>query len=95
VKLRTVVSTIAFEYGAVVLCSATVGLGVGVGLLAVTLPDVTSPAGGSAVPGLLVDWLAIVAAAIAAAAALSGTLLVAAMRIRRLSPVAILRGEPE
>jgi hypothetical protein len=94
-KLRTVVFTLAFEYGAVVFCSATVGLGVGLGLLAVTLSNVTSPAGGPAVSGLLVDWPAIAAAAIAAAASLSGTLLVATMRIRRLSPVTILRGEPE
>jgi hypothetical protein len=94
-KPKTVVSTLAFEYGAVVACSATVGLGVGLGLLAVTLSNVTSPAGGPAAPGLLVDWSAIAAAAIAAAAALSSTLLVAAMRIRRLSPAAILRGEPE
>jgi hypothetical protein len=94
-KLRNVVSALAFEYGAVVLCSATVGLGVGLGLLAVTLSSVTSPAGGPTVTGLLVDWPAIAAAFLVAAASLFGTLLVAAMRIRRLSPVAILRGEPE
>jgi hypothetical protein len=56
---------------------------------------VTSSAGGPAVPGLLVDWPVIAAVAMVAAASLSGTLLVAAVRIRRLSPVAILRGEPE
>jgi len=94
-KPRNVVSALAFEYGAVVLCSATVGLGVGLGLLAVTLSDVTSHAGGPAATGLLVDWPAIAAASIVAAASLFGTLLVAAMRIRRLSPVATLRGEPE
>jgi len=94
-KPRNVVSALAFEYGAVVLCSATVGLGVGLGLLAVTLSDVTSHAGGPAATGLLVDWPAIAAASIIAAASLFGTLLVAAMRIRRLSPVATLRGEPE
>jgi ABC-type antimicrobial peptide transport system permease subunit len=94
-KLRDVVSALAFEYGAVVLCSATVGMGVGLGLLAVTLSYVTLPAGGPAAAGLLVDWPAIAAASMVAAASLSGTLLVAAMRIRRLSPVAILRGEPE
>ena len=94
-KLRNVVSALAFEYGAVVLCSSTVGLVVGLGLLAVTLSNVTSPAGGPAAAGLLVDWPAIAAASMVAAAALLGTLLVAAMRIRRLSPVAILRGEPE
>jgi hypothetical protein len=94
-KLRNVVSTLAFEYGAVVLSSATVGLGVGLGLLALTLSYVTSPLGGPAGTGLLVDWPAIAAAALVAVAALSGTLLVAAVRIRRLSPVAILRGEPE
>jgi hypothetical protein len=68
---------------------------VGLGLLAVTLSSVTSPAGGPTVTGLLVDWPAIAAAFLVAAASLFGTLLVAAMRIRRLSPVAILRGEPE
>jgi FtsX-like permease family len=94
-KLRNVVSTLAFEYGAVVGCSATVGMGVGLGLLAVTLSYVTSAAGGPAAPGLRVDWLAIAAASMVAAASLFGTLLVAAMRIRRLSPVAVLRGEPE
>ena len=94
-KLRNVVSALAFEYGAVVLCSAMVGMGVGLGLLAVTLSNVTSPAGGPAATGLLIDWPAIAAASMVAAASLSGTLLVAAMRIRRLSPVAILRGEPE
>jgi hypothetical protein len=94
-KLRNVVSSLAFEYGAIVLCSAMVGLAVGLGLLAVTLPSVTSPAGGPAGTGLLVDWPAVAAASVAAAASLAGTLLVAAMRIRRLSPVAILRGEPE
>ena len=94
-KLRNVVSTLAFEYGAVVACSAATGMGVGLGLLAVTLSYVTSPAGGPAATGLLVDWPAITAAAMVAAASLSGTLLVAAMRIRRLSPVAVLRGEPE
>jgi hypothetical protein len=94
-KLRNVVSALAFEYGAVVLCSATVGMGVGLGLLAVILPYVTSPARGPAVTGLLVDWPAIAAASMVAAASLFGTLLVAAMRFRRLSPVAILRGEPE
>jgi len=94
-KLGTVVSTLAFEYGAVVLCSAAVGMGVGLGLLAVTFSYVTASTGGPAVPGLLVDWPVIAAAAMAVAASLAGTLLVAAMRIRRLSPVAILRGEPE
>ena len=93
-KLRNVVSALALEYGAVVLCSTTAGLGVGLGLLAVTLSDVTSRTGGPA-PSLLVDWQAIAVAAVIAAASLSGTLLVAATRIRRLSPVAILRGEPE
>jgi predicted lysophospholipase L1 biosynthesis ABC-type transport system permease subunit len=94
-KLSNVVSTLAFEYGAVVLCSATVGMGVGLGLLAVTFSYVTSPGGRFGVTGLLVDWRAIAAASVVAAASLFGTLLVAAMRIRRLSPVAILRGEPE
>jgi len=94
-KLSSVVSALAVEYGAVVTCSAVAGMAVGLGLLAVTLSYVTSSAGGSAAPGLLVDWPAIAAASLAAAASLSGTLVVAAMRIRRLSPVAILRGEPE
>jgi hypothetical protein len=94
-KLGNVVAALAFEYGTVVLCSATVGLVVGLGLLAVTLSNVTSPAGGPTATGLLIDWPAIAAASMVAAASLSGTLLVAAMRIRRLSPVAILRGEPE
>jgi hypothetical protein len=94
-KLRNVVSALAFEYGAVVLCSAAVGIGVGFGLLAVTHAYVTAPAGGPAATDLLVDWPAIAAASMIAAASLAGTLLVAAMRIRRLSLVAILRGEPE
>jgi FtsX-like permease family len=94
-KPRNAVSTLAFEYGAVVFCAAAAGMGVGLGLLAVTLSYVTSPAGGPAGTGLLVDWPAIAAASTVAAASLAGTLLVAAMRIRRLSPVAILRGEPE
>jgi len=90
-RTRSVVATLAFEYGAVAVCSACVGLGVGLSVLAVTLPHGTSHAG----PELLVDWPAIAAAALVAAASLAGTLLVAATRIRRLSPVAILRGEPE
>jgi hypothetical protein len=90
-KARSVVATLAFEYGAVTLCSACVGLAVGLSVLAITLPQGSSPAG----PGLLVDWPAIAAATLVAAASLAGTLLVAATRIRRLSPVAILRGEPE
>jgi len=90
-KLRNVVSTLAFEYGAVVLCSAAVGIGVGLGLLAVVHPYLVAPA----TTGPLVDWPAIAAASMIAAASLAGTLLVAAMRMRRLSPVAILRGEPE
>jgi len=94
-KPRNVVSTLAFEYGAVVLCSAAVGIGVGLGLLAVTRSYVAAPASRPAATGLLVDWPAIAAASVVAAASLSGTLLVAAVRIRRLSPVAILRGEPE
>ena len=94
-KPRNVVSALAFEYGAVLLCSATVGMVVGLGLLAVTLSTVTSPVGGPTATGLLIDWPAIAAASMVAVASLSGTLLVAAMRIRRLSPVAILRGEPE
>ena len=94
-KLRNVVSALAFEYGAVVLCAAAVGIGVGFGLLAVTHSYVTAPTGGPAATGLLIDWPAIAAASMVAAASLAGTLLVAAMRIRRLSPVAILRGEPE
>jgi hypothetical protein len=94
-KLTNVVSTLALEYGAVVLCSATVGFGVGLGLLAVTRSNVAAPAAGPAVTGLLVDWPAIAAASVVAAASLAATLLVAAMRIRRLSTVAILRGEPE
>jgi hypothetical protein len=94
-KLRNVVSALAFEYGAVVLCAAAVGIGVGFGLLAVTHSYVTAPAGGPTATGVLVDWPAIAAAAMIAAASLAGTLLVAAMRIHRLSPVAILRGEPE
>jgi len=94
-KLRNVVATLAFEYGAVVLCAATVGMAVGLGLLAATNSYVTAPAGGPAATGLVVDWPAIAAAAIVAAASLAGTLLVATMRIRRLSPAAVLRGEPE
>jgi len=94
-KLRNVVSALAFEYGAVALCAAAVGIGVGFGLLAVTHSYVTAPMGGPAATGLLVDWPAIAAASMIAAGSLAGTLLVAAMRIRRLSPVAILRGEPE
>jgi len=68
---------------------------VGFGLLAVTHSYVTAPTGGPAATGLLIDWPAIAAASVVAAASLAGTLLVAAMRIRRLSPVATLRGEPE
>jgi hypothetical protein len=94
-KPRDAVATLAYEYGAVVLCCATVGVGVGLGLLAMTLSYVTSAAGGPAGAGLLVDWGAIAVASLVAAASLFGTLLVAAVRIRRLSPVAILRGEPE
>ena len=94
-KLRNVVSALAFEYGAVVLCAAAVGIAVGFGLLAVTHSYVIAPVGGPAATGLLVDWPAIAAASMIAAASLAGTLLIAAMRIRRLSPVAILRGEPE
>jgi hypothetical protein len=94
-KPRNVVSTLAFEYGAVVLCSAAIGIGVGLGLLAVTHSYVAAPASRPAATGLLVDWPAIATASAVAAASLSGTLLVAAVRIRRLSPVAILRGEPE
>ncbi|MGN6796201.1 MAG: FtsX-like permease family protein [Streptosporangiaceae bacterium] len=90
-KAGNVVATLAFEYGAVALCSACVGLVVGLSVLAIVLPHVTSTAG----PGLLVDWPAIAAASTVAAASLLGTLLVARTRIRRLSPVAILRGEPE
>ena len=94
-KPRNVVSTLAFEYGAVVLCSAAVGIGVGLGLLAVVHSYVTAPVGEPAATGLLVDWPAIATASMIAAASLAGTLLVASIRIRRLSPVAILRGEPE
>jgi hypothetical protein len=94
-KLRNVVSTLAFEYGAVLLSSAAVGMAVGLGLLAVTISYVASPAAGPAATGLLVDWPAIAAASTVAAGSLFGTLLVAATRIRRLSPAAILRGEPE
>jgi hypothetical protein len=90
-KAGNVVATLALEYGVVALCSACVGLVVGLSVLAIALPHVTSHAG----PGLLVDWPAIAAAAGAATASLLGTLLVARTRIRRLSPVAILRGEPE
>jgi hypothetical protein len=90
-KARNVVASLAFEYGAVAVCSAFIGLWVGLGVLAITVPQVTSTAGS----GLLVDWPAIAAASVVAAASLFGTLLVAATRIRRLSPVAILRGEPE
>jgi hypothetical protein len=68
---------------------------VGFGLLAITHSYVTAPAGEPSPTGLMVDWPAIAAASMVAAASLAGTLLVAAMRIRRLSPVAILRGEPE
>jgi hypothetical protein len=94
-KPRNVVSALAFEYGAVVLCSAAVGIGVGFGLLAITHSYVTAPAGVPAATGLLLDWPAIAAASVIIAVSLAGTLLVAAIRIRRLSPVAILRGEPE
>ena len=94
-KLRNVISTLAFEYGAVVFCSAAVGIGVGLGLLAVMHSYVTAPTGTPAATGPLIDWPAIATASMIAAASLAGTLLVAAMRIRRLSLVAILRGEPE
>jgi len=94
-KPQDAVATLALEYGAVVLCCAAAGVGVGLGLLAMTLSYVTSAAGGPAGAGLVVDWGAIAVASVVAAASLFGTLLVAAVRIRRLSPVAILRGEPE
>jgi FtsX-like permease family protein len=94
-RLRNVVSALAFEYGAVVLCAAAAGMAVGLGLLGVTLSYVTSPAPRPAAVGLLIDWPAIAVATVVAAVSLSGTLLFAAIRIRRLSPVAMLRGEPE
>jgi hypothetical protein len=94
-RLRNVVSTLAVEYGAVVLCAATVGVAVGLGLLAAAQSYVIAPAGGPAATALVVDWPAIAVASMVAAASLAGTLLVAAMRIRRLSPAAVLRGEPE
>jgi hypothetical protein len=92
---RDAVTTLALEYGAVVLCCAAAGGAVGLGLLAMTLSSVTSASAGPAGAGFIVDWGAIGAASVAAAASLLGTLGVAAVRIRRLSPVAILRGEPE
>jgi hypothetical protein len=94
-KPRDAIATLALEYGAVVLFCAAVGVGVGLGLLAMTLPQVTSAAGRLAGAGFVVDWRAIAAASGVAVAALAGTLIVAAARVRRLSPVAILRGEPE
>jgi hypothetical protein len=92
---RDAVRTLAVEYGAVVLCSAAAGGAVGLVLLAMTLSSVTSAAAGPGGAGFIVDWGAIGIASAAAAASLAGTLGVAAVRIRRLSPVAILRGEPE
>jgi len=92
---RDAVTTLALEYGAVVLCCAAAGGAVGFGLLAMTLRSVTSAAAGAAGAGFIVDWGAIGLASVAAAASLLGTLGVAAVRIHRLSPVAILRGEPE
>src|SRR5258708_39467887 len=62
-KLRNVVATLAFEYGAVVLCAATVGMAVGLRLLAATNSFVTAPAGGPPATGLVVDWPAIAGAA--------------------------------
>src|SRR5262249_51640494 len=53
-KGRNVVATLAFEYGAVTLCSASIGLGVGLSVLAITLRQVAAPAGAMATTGVLV-----------------------------------------
>jgi hypothetical protein len=89
-----VFSTLAVEYGLVLAWSLAIGCGIGIGLFVLALPSVAPPPQG--VPGeLRVDWLATFVASVAAASVLLVAVAVATARARTVSPVSVLRGEPE
>jgi hypothetical protein len=89
-----VFSTLAVEHGLMLVWALPLGCGVGVGLFALALPSV-APAPPQVPDELLVDWPAILIASAAAVSAIGVAIAVATARARNLSPVSVLRGEPE
>jgi putative ABC transport system permease protein len=86
--------TLAVEYGLVIVVSLALGVAAGIGLVALALPFFASaPSGISA--ELVIDWPAIVIASGAAVSTLALAICIATVRVRNLSPVSLLRGEPE
>jgi hypothetical protein len=93
-RTRDVFSTLAVEHGLVLVCSLVIGCGVGIGLFALVLSFVAPAPSG--VPGeLLIAWPEILLASAAAAVMLLLAVALATARIRSLSPLSLLRGEPE
>jgi hypothetical protein len=93
-RTRDVFSTLAVEHGLVLVSSLVIGCGVGIGMFALVLSFVApAPHGVSAEQ--LIDWRAIVLASAAAAGTLLLAVALATARIRSLSPLSLLRGEPE
>jgi hypothetical protein len=91
---RDVFSTLAVEYGFVLACSLVIGCGVGIGLFALALSFV-APAPSEVPAEMLIDWPAILLASAVAAGTLLLSIALATARIRSLSPLSLLRGEPE
>jgi hypothetical protein len=93
-RSRDVFSTLAVEHGLVLVCSLVIGCAVGIGLFALALSFV-APARSGVPAEMLIDWPAILLASAVAAGTLLLAVALATARIRSLSPLSLLRGEPE
>jgi hypothetical protein len=93
-RTRDVFSTLAVEYGLVLVCSLVIGCGIGIGLFALVLSFV-APAPSGVPAEMLIDWPAILLASAVAAGTLLLAVALATARIRSLSSLSLLRGEPE
>jgi hypothetical protein len=93
-RTRDVFSTLAVEHGLVLVCSLVIGCAVGIGLFALVLSSV-APAPSEVPAETLIDWPAILLASAVAAGTLLLAVALATARIRSLSPLSLLRGEPE
>jgi hypothetical protein len=93
-RARDVFATLAVEHGLMLVWALPLGFGLGIGLFALVLPSV-SPAPPGVPDELLVDWSAILLASAVVVSALGVAIAIATARVSTLSPVSVLRGEPE
>lgn len=92
---RHAILSLAAEYGGLLAVSLAFGYGLGIGLLGLVLPFVTPPTLAPAASGSVTDWTTILSASVAVTAVFGAALGLAGLRLRRLSSMGLLRGEPQ